>query len=110
MPSFRLPSVSRYAIPSSPDLILLFDGNGFIAGVQTVALSGAVEGDAYFPYSSSPWYLEDSFFGDDAFLATSYFVDPAVTLASCDGGRTQEDFDAQGTGYGLFLKVLYRYR
>ena len=40
-------------------------------------------------------------FGQEVYLATAYFVDPTTI---CDGGRTQGDYNAQGTGYGLFFQ------
>ena len=37
----------------------------------------------------------------DAYFATVYFVDPAII---CCGGRTEEEFAAQGTGDRLLLQ------
>ena len=37
----------------------------------------------------------------DAYFATVYFVDPAII---CNGGRTEEEFAAQGTGDRLSLQ------
>ncbi len=62
--------------------------------------------DAYFPFHSSSWYQAGDYFGSPAVFITAYFVDPADKLADCQsGGRTQEEFDAQGTGYALFFQV-----
>ena len=52
--------------------------------------------------SDSPWYRSDNIFGEDAYLTTAYFVNPDVI---CSTGRTQSDFDVEGTGNTLlFLK------
>ena len=37
-----------------------------------------------------------------AYLTTMYFVDPSII---CAGGRTQEQFDSQGTGDRLVIQV-----
>ena len=37
-----------------------------------------------------------------AYLTTMYFVDPSII---CTGGRTQEQFDSQGTGDRLVIQV-----
>ena len=36
-----------------------------------------------------------------AYLTTAYFVHPRII---CDGGRSQADFDRDGTGYALFFQ------
>ena len=52
--------------------------------------------------SDSPWYRSDNIFGEDAYLTTAYFVNPDVI---CSTGRSQSDFDVEGTGNTLlFLK------
>ena len=38
----------------------------------------------------------------DAYLTTMYFVDPQII---CNGGRTQDVFDTQGTGDRLIIQV-----
>ena len=37
-----------------------------------------------------------------AYLTTMYFVDPSII---CAGGRSQEQFDSQGTGDRLVIQV-----
>ena len=37
-----------------------------------------------------------------AYLTTMYFVDPSII---CAGGRTQEQFESQGTGDRLVIQV-----
>ena len=75
------------------------DGNGFIAGMQTVVMKTTVQNDTSFPmYENNPYYVADDWFGEEAFYATVYFVDTEII---CNGGRTQEEFDDQGTGYRI---------
>ena len=40
--------------------------------------------------------------GEEAYVTTMYFVDPDIIN---NGGRTQEMFDAQGTGDRLVMRV-----
>jgi hypothetical protein len=80
------------------DIVLIMDGNGFIAGMQSVVMKDKTFNDLYFDFTGSAWYVLDSFFGEEAFYATVYFVDTAII---CNGGRTQADFDIQGTGNRL---------
>ena len=44
----------------------------------------------------------DSWMGEEAYVTTMYFVDPDIIN---NGGRTQEMFDAQGTGDRLVMRV-----
>ena len=39
---------------------------------------------------------------EQVYLTTAYFVDPNII---CNGGRTQEDFDIQGTGNVLLIQT-----
>ena len=51
--------------------------------------------------SDSPWYRSDNIFGEDAYLTTVYFVNPDVI---CSTGRSQAEFDAEGTGNTLLFQ------
>ena len=54
-----------------------------------------------------PAYTLDSWFSAPAYLTSMYFVDPSII---CAGGRTQEQFDSQGTGDRLVVQVdIYSY-
>ena len=39
---------------------------------------------------------------EQVYLTTAYFVDPNII---CNGGRTQEDFDRDGTGNVLLIQT-----
>jgi len=91
----------RYALENEngPNMVLIYDVNGFIAGMHSVVLKKYSSGNWQ---SDSPWYRSDNIFGEDAYLTTAYFVNPDVI---CSTGRTQSDFDVEGTGNTLlFLK------
>ena len=49
-----------------------------------------------------PAYQLDSWFSAPAYLTTMYFVDPSLI---CAGGRTQDQYDSQGTGDRLVVQV-----
>jgi len=91
----------RYALENEngPNMVLIYDVNGFIAGMHSVVLKKYSSGNWQ---SDSPWYRSDNIFGEDAYLTTAYFVNPDVI---CSTGRTQSEFDVEGTGNTLlFLK------
>ncbi len=78
------------------DIVLIMDGNGFIAGMQTVAMKEYTNNNEFYPFDNNTYLVLDDWFGEEAYFATVYFVDTDII---CNGGRTQEEFDAQGTGY-----------
>ena len=85
---------------NNSDIVLVFDGNGFIAGVQNV-VPVLITDESKYPFSTSPWYNKGDFFGQEVYYNSAYFVDPSII---CNGGRTQEDFDRQGTGDRMVLQ------
>jgi len=82
---------------NGPDMVLIFDANGFIAGMHSVVLKRFASANWQ---SDSPWYRNDILFGEEGYLTTVYFVDPSVICS----GRTQEEFDSQGTGQLLLFQ------
>ena len=38
------------------DVVLVFDGNGFIAGIQNVIPLDKTHNDEYYPFSTTPYY------------------------------------------------------
>ena len=65
------------------DMVILLDGNGFVAGMQTVVMKEKVT-DEFIEFSSNPYYVLDDWFGEEAYFTTAYFVDTAII---CNGGR-----------------------
>ena len=72
---------------------------GYIAGVLNVLLKDHIDSNYMVP---GPAYTPGTFFGQEALFTTMYFVDTAVI---CNGGRTEEQWMAQGTGDRLWLQV-----
>ena len=93
----------RYASPEAggPGMVFIYDVNGFIAGTHSVVPKNKTYNDQYFPWTQSKWYRQDRINGKDVFLTTVYFVDPDKI---CNGGRTQDEFDDEGTGNRLLFQ------
>ena len=77
------------------DIVILLDGNGFIAGMQSVVMKEYTMNDTYYNFSNDPYYVLGDWNGEEAYFITAYFVDTAII---CNGGRTEEDFEKEGTG------------
>ena len=94
---------TRYASPEEggPGMIFIYDVNGFIAGTHSVVPKCKTYNDKYFPWTQSQWYRQDRINGKNVFLTTVYFVDPDKI---CNGGRTQDEFDDEGTGNRLLFQ------
>merc|ERR1712095_171243 len=90
----------RYADPSDPALVLIYDQAGYIAGSQSGMLASNVD-ESVFPVSSNPIYQAGDFYGVPAFFSTAYFVDTAII---CNGGRSESDFSSQGVGDRLLFQ------
>ena len=83
------------------EMLLIFDKNGFIAGIQHVVPFEMADQTLY-DFEGSDFYVLTDYFGQDAYYTTAYFVDPSII---CNGGRTQEDFDNDGTGTELHFQT-----
>ena len=84
-------------------MILIYDVNGFIAGMHSVVSERFTDNDKYVPFGNgNPWFRPAVLNGDDVYLATAYFVDPDLI---CGSGRTQDQFDTQGTGDRLLFQT-----
>ncbi|XP_012934569.1 uncharacterized protein LOC101848024 [Aplysia californica] len=85
----------RYVKGDDYSVVLLFDVNGFIAGMQTSFADNQPSG---FPkVNLQPPFVKDG----DRFTISAYFVDPSTI---CTTGRTAADFASQGTGINLYLQ------
>jgi len=92
----------RFVPPwNDPEFIVIYDKNGFIAGMQSI-VPKALTANSNYKFESSPWYKEDTVNGIKVYLTTAYFTNPNNI---CLTGRTQDAFDGEGTGNILwFLK------
>ena len=79
--------------------MIIYDVNGFIGGMHSVVASQFTS--PLFDFGSSKWYRADQILGVDVFLTTAYFVDPSII---CGDGRSQADFDTEGTGNRLLFQ------
>jgi len=91
----------RFWESSDPSLVLLFDINGYIAGMQSMILQSQYPT----PPPISTNFAIQSFTDTDEtkyWVLTVYFVDPSII---CTTGRTAAQFSSQGTGTGLWIQV-----
>lgn len=77
------------------DMVLIFDDAGYIAGIQNIVPLESTLDDVYWDYTNSPYYVRGYLFNEEVYYATVYFVDPSII---CNGGRTAEEFEVDGTG------------
>merc|ERR1711976_8099 len=91
----------RYADPTDPSLILIYDEAGYIAGSQNGLLLSDLD-LATVPFDTMAAYTLGDFFGTEAYFTTAYFVDPAII---CAGGRSEEEFNSQGLGDRLLIQT-----
>ncbi|XP_019628073.1 PREDICTED: uncharacterized protein LOC109472673 [Branchiostoma belcheri] len=91
----------RYVKNSDPAVILLFDKNGYIAGMQMGVYKSDLPSDGSIPPSriTPPW-IEDR--SKDMLLLTAYFIQPSKI---CRAGRTDAEYQAEGTGTGLYIQT-----
>jgi len=86
----------RYIKGSDYAVILLFDVEGYIAGIQTSFKDNQSNG---FPKANlRPPFVKDG----DRVTISAYFVDPSII---CTKGRTPDEFASQGTGTNLYLQT-----
>jgi len=88
-----------YADPDEPSFVALYDDAGYIAGVQNVIIKSEINSDYMVP---GPSYTPGTFFGQEALFTTMYFVDTSLI---CNGGRTEDQWNEQGTGDRLWLQI-----
>ncbi|XP_055997302.1 uncharacterized protein LOC130047090 [Ostrea edulis] len=86
----------RYMKDNDPAVILIYDVNGYIAGIQAGVQTGLSNGYPSSKLQNHP-FVKD---GDKHYI-TAYFVNPA---SICTHGRTAGQFGAQGTGTDLYLQ------
>uniref|UniRef100_A0A0B7AU65 Uncharacterized protein n=1 Tax=Arion vulgaris TaxID=1028688 RepID=A0A0B7AU65_9EUPU len=86
---------ARYVKDNDYTLTLLYDINGYIAGIQTGIPKNLANG---FPIPSlRPPFISDG----DRWVITAYFTDPD---AICRRGRSAEQFRVEGTGTNLYIQ------
>jgi len=93
----------RYMKGLDTTAVLLYDVNGYIAGIQYgIPRNDVVTVNTSFNYDQSPAFQHDKIFGEEEiYFLTAYFVDPSTI---CSGGRTREQYLQDGTGTGLYFQ------
>ncbi|CAH1785195.1 unnamed protein product [Owenia fusiformis] len=87
---------TRYVKNGNTAVMLLFDKNGFIAGIQAGLPKNLPNG---YPDRSSH---RDLFISEGSkYVITAYFTNPEKI---CSEGRSSNQFDTEGTGNGLFIQ------
>ena len=90
----------RYSPPKeNPELIAIYDVQGYIAGMQSV-VSKKFDTSQY-DFENSGWYKKGTVLGEDVYLLTVYFTDPTKI---CSKGRSAKDFENQGIGNILWFE------
>ncbi|BFY98779.1 hypothetical protein BsWGS_01819 [Bradybaena similaris] len=83
----------RYVRDEDYSVIMLYDVNGFVAGIQTAI----TKTPTYPPLKLKPPFIDD---GSRSVL-TAYFTDPSII---CTTGRSVEEITTQGTGTSLYIQ------
>ncbi|XP_071089942.1 uncharacterized protein [Haliotis cracherodii] len=86
----------RYAKDGDTAVILIFDVNGYIAGLQAGIPTGQDNGYPFARMMNNPFVTDR-----DYYFITAYFTDPS---AICSVGRTAEMFSSEGTGTQLLIQ------
>ncbi|XP_054710838.1 uncharacterized protein LOC129220442 [Uloborus diversus] len=93
----------RYMKGLDTAAVLLFDDNGYIAGIQNGIPKNDIDKvNTTYDFAGTSAYQLDKILGEEeVYFTTAYFVDPSII---CNGGRTKEQFEEDGTGTGLYLQ------
>ena len=81
--------------------MLIFDKNGFIAGMQNIVPMEKTFNDKYYGFRESPYYQPGYLFRELVMFSTVYFVDVARI---CRRGRTRREFEREGTANRLTIQ------
>ncbi|CAF1451014.1 unnamed protein product [Rotaria sordida] len=90
----------RYIKGKDVGVILIFDKQGTIAGVQ-MAIPTSMITEKTFKFLSQRMFNRDNIVGIDVYILTAYFVDPSTI---CTSGRDATGLKNEGTGTGLWLQ------
>ena len=83
------------------DIVIILDDKGFIAGMQSVIMKDYTSNDQDYNFSNNPYYVSGDWNGEEAYFVTAYFVDTSII---CNGGRTTEEWEREGTGSRLAIQ------
>ncbi|CAB4069777.1 unnamed protein product [Lepeophtheirus salmonis] len=100
MISMRSLGVVTFQTMITPNIVFIYDVNGYIAGIQSIVDQAAWD-NGYVNFHNKSMYQPSTINGKDVFLTTAYFVDPQII---CSTGRTRYQYKTQGTGYTLIFQ------
>ena len=66
--------------------------------MQSVVMKEYTKNDQYYEFTNNTFYIPGDWNGEAAYFFIAYFVDTAII---CNGGRTREEFQNEGTGNRL---------
>ncbi|GFN89438.1 hypothetical protein PoB_001594400, partial [Plakobranchus ocellatus] len=90
-----------YVKGDDPTVTLLFDINGYIAGIQTAIRLSDEQRTGFPPKSLRPPFVLDGK-DNNRYVLTVYFTDPSKI---CTEGRSKEQFEEEGTGENLWIQT-----
>jgi hypothetical protein len=94
----------RYENPEDEGVVLIFDVNGIIAGIQARMAHDSILSDGPlnpFRYDLVPMFQNITENDKTYFILTAYFVQPEII---CTVGRNETDLETEGTGTGLWFQ------
>ncbi|GFQ91745.1 uncharacterized protein TNCT_337941 [Trichonephila clavata] len=94
---------NRYMKGLDTAAVLIYDENGYIAGIQHGIPKHDVEKiNTTFSFERSSVYQLDKILGEEeVYFLTTYFVNPDII---CNDGRTKEQYEEEGIGTGLWIQ------
>jgi len=81
-------------------LILLYDTQGTIAGVQ-MAIPVSMVATKWYDFPGQKMFNRDTIDGTDVYILTAYFIEPSTI---CTSGRDAARLKKEGTGTGVWLQ------
>ena len=90
------------AIAPEKDKVLIYDKNGYIAGMHSLVPITASADSSKFDYTKSGYYQKTTIDSIEYWMTTAYFLDPSQI---CSQGRSEQEFKSEGTIQKLFIQT-----
>jgi len=92
----------RYVVPGDHSLVLMYDVQGTISGLQMLLPHDEILPNNTFRFFDVPHFTNGTIDDRDYFILTAYFVEPAEI---CSTGRNETDLIDEGTGRGAWIQI-----
>jgi len=92
----------RYIVPGDYSLVLMYDVQGTISGLQMLLPHDEILPNNTFRFSDVPYFNNGTFEGREYFILTAYFVEP---VEICSAGRNETELIDEGTGRGTWIQI-----